>query len=54
MKSLKNLRLTDKKGKLNLDSYLNVQKITVKAKYKENTLMNNLFYSLYPLFIKAQ
>lgn len=35
MKSLKNLRLTDKKRKLNLDSYLNVQKITVKGKYTD-------------------
>ena len=46
MKSLKNLRLTDKKGKLNLDSYLNVYKITVKAKYKESTLMNLILLSL--------
>lgn len=25
--------MTDQKGQLNLDSYLNVQKITAKAKY---------------------
>ena len=48
MKSLKNLRLTDKKRKLNLDSYLNVQKITVKGKYTEDTPAAIVYKATWP------
>lgn len=46
MKSLKNLRLTDKKEESSIWTIFECPENTVKAKYKENTLMNNLFYSI--------